>query len=275
RFISFPKAECADVSLRGRPFDGSKYEAELEGLWSETGGRIACLITEPYLGGGGSFHPPHEYQQLLVRFCRAHEIPFILDEVQANFGRTGEMYAFETYGIEPDIVVLGKGMGNGVPVNAAAGRADLFHSLGYGGGSDTWSGHPLGCAAVLATLDCFENFPVLAEAKDTSAALERGLVKLKEIPIVAAVRGEAMVWGIELAAGGAEWPSSRVANECVRRCYLGTPEGEAIHLLGPLSGNVIRVAPPLTTTVAEAEHWTGVMHWLFGEVAKEVAQTSK
>src|SRR4029077_12781988 len=79
-------------------------------------------------------------------------IVFILDEVQSNFGRTGRMYGFETYGIEPDIVVLGKGLGNGVPVAAAVGRKDLFGSLEYGEGSDTWSANPLCCAAVLATL---------------------------------------------------------------------------------------------------------------------------
>ena len=79
-------------------------------------------------------------------FCREHDLVFILDEVQSNFGRTGDLFAFETYGIEPDIVVLGKGLGNGVPVAAAVGRADLFGSLDYGEGSDTWSANPLCCA---------------------------------------------------------------------------------------------------------------------------------
>ena len=94
-------------------------------------------------------------------FCRANDIVFILDEVQANFGRTGAMFAFETYGLEPDIVVLGKGLGNGVPVAAAVGRADLFAALEYGEGSDTWSANPLCCAAVLATLDEFHAQDVL------------------------------------------------------------------------------------------------------------------
>ena len=63
---------------------------------------------------------------MLQAFCRENDIVFILDEVQSNFGRTGDLFAFETYGLEPDVVVLGKGLGNGVPVAAAAGRADLF-----------------------------------------------------------------------------------------------------------------------------------------------------
>ena len=152
RFVSFPKDECNDVTLRDRPFDPSRYRAELEAIKSEHRG-IACLITEPYLGGGGSYHPPAAYLQLLQDFCRANGIVFILDEIQSNFGRTGQMFAFETYGLEPDIVVLGKGLGNGVPAACAAGRTDVFRALGFGEASDTFSANPLCCAAVLATLD--------------------------------------------------------------------------------------------------------------------------
>ena len=147
RFISFPTAECADVSLRGTPFDPTPYRRELEALYAQFGRRLGTLITEPYLGGGGSYHPPREYLQLLQSFCREHDIVFILDEVQANFGRTRDLFAFVTYGLEPDMVVLGKGLGNGVPVAAVVGRADLFGSLDYGEGSDTWSANPLCCAA--------------------------------------------------------------------------------------------------------------------------------
>src|SRR5262249_58653219 len=125
-----------------------------------------------------------------------NDIVFILDEVQSNFGRTGALFAYESYGLEPDIVVLGKGLGNGVPVAAAVGRADLFGSLDYGEGSDTWSANPLCCAAVLATLDEFASRDVLGPMKAASAVIEGGLVRLKELSFVAAVRGErgGMVW---------------------------------------------------------------------------------
>ena len=123
RFIGFPREECMSVARRRQPIDLAPYEAELNQMWDEYGSRICALITEPYLGGGGSFHPQHEYIQLLERFCREHDIVFILDEVQANFGRTGSLFAFTEYGVEPDIVVLGKGLGNGVAVSAAVGRA--------------------------------------------------------------------------------------------------------------------------------------------------------
>src|SRR4029450_6590650 len=117
---------------------------------------------------------PKPYLQMLQTFCRENDLVFILDEVQSNFGRTGDMFAYETYGLGPALVVLGKGLGNGVPVAAAVGRADLFASLDYGEGSDTWSANPLCCAAVLATLDEFGENEVLANARRSSAGVGEG-----------------------------------------------------------------------------------------------------
>ena len=265
KFISFPREECANVARRRQPIDLAPYEAELARMWQQFGDRIACLITEPYLGGGGSYHPQKEYLQLLARFCREHEIVFILDEVQANFGRTGSLFAFVDYGVEPDIVVLGKGLGNGVAVSAAVGRADVLASLNYGEGSDTWSANPLASAAVLATLDEFESSDVLANARQLSQVLERGLLRLTELPAVSQIRGEGVVWGIECAPIG-ETTADAVARACVEACYLGDASGRAIHLLGPLAGKVIRVSPPLVMPPAEAAEYLDVMYDLFAGV---------
>ncbi len=262
RFISFPTKECEDVSKRDAAFDPLPYRKELDALLQQFGRKIGVLITEPYLGGGGSYHPHKAYLQMLQDFCRQNDIVFILDEVQSNFGRTGDMFAFVTYGLEPDIVVLGKGLGNGVPVAAAVGRADLFGFLDYGEGSDTWSANPLCCAAVLSTLDEFAATDVLAATRKSSAIIEAGLLKLKELPFVANVRGEkgGMVWGVEMRdyAGktAADW-----ANAVVLACYR-SDGGDGIHLLGPLAKKVIRIAPPLTITEAEAKSAMELMNRL-------------
>jgi 4-aminobutyrate aminotransferase-like enzyme len=262
RFVTFPTSECRDVSVRDEAFDPAPYQKELDALLHQFGRKIGTLITEPYLGGGGSYHPPKAYLQLLERFCRDNDILFILDEVQSNFGRTGSMFAFETYGIEPDIVVLGKGLGNGIPVAAAVGRTNVFGALDYGEGSDTWSANPICCAAVLATLDEFADRDVLSAMRESSAIIERGLVGLKELPFVANVRGErgGMVWGVETRdhAGrtAAEW-----ANGLVLACYEGDGNaGDGIHLLGPLAKKVVRIAPPLTITPEEATASLELMH---------------
>jgi 4-aminobutyrate aminotransferase-like enzyme len=249
-------AECVDVSLRDRPFDAAPYKKELEAVRQQHGRQLGILITEPYLGGGGSYHPPKAYLQLLQSFCRDNDIIFILDEIQSNFGRTGEMFAFETYGLEPDVVVLGKGLGNGVPVSAAVGRSDLFATLDYGEGSDTWSANPLGCAAILATLDEFAGRDILGPCRRASAIIEDGLVRLKKIPFVAHVRGEkgGMVWGMEMkdhvGRSAADW-----ANAAVLACYRGLPGtgSDGIHLLGPLAKKVLRIAPPLVISPTEAQ----------------------
>jgi 4-aminobutyrate aminotransferase-like enzyme len=277
RFISFPMSECADVSQREQPFNAAAYQQELDALKHQFGRRLSVLITEPYLGGGGSYHPPKAYLQMLQNFCRQNDMVFILDEVQSNFGRTGDLFAFETYGLEPDVVVLGKGLGNGVPVAAAAGPKELLASLDYGEGSDTWSANPLCCAAVLATLDEFAARDVLTPCRRASAIIEAGLVRLQELPFVAHIRGErgGMVWGVEMCdhAGksAADW-----ANAVVLACYLGDG-GDGIHLLGPLAKKVLRIAPPLVISEQEAREAVDLMFRLFASLAKaeQPSQTKK
>jgi 4-aminobutyrate aminotransferase-like enzyme len=270
RFIRFPMEECIDVERRRQPIDLTPFEDELAAMWREHGSRICALITEPYLGGGGSFHPQKEYIQLLERFCREHDILFIFDEVQANFGRTGELFAFSEYGVEPDIVVLGKGLGNGVPVSAAVGRAELFGNMRYGEASDTWSANPLASAAVLATIDEYEHTPVLDHARQLSKVIETGLLRLTELPVVAHIRGEGMVWGVECAAVG-ERSAADVANACIEGCYLGDEAGAAIHLLGALAGKVIRVSPPLVMPLDEAKTYLDVMYEILARVPEGIS----
>ncbi|MFN0055827.1 MAG: aspartate aminotransferase family protein [Planctomycetales bacterium] len=270
RFISFPMAEIDDVSRSDRPIDLTPYRRELETLWSQCGTRLNCLITEPYLGGGGSYHPPASYLQLLQNFCRERDILFILDEVQANYGRTGRMFAFEKYGLEPDFVVLGKGLGNGVPVSAVVGRGDVMASLKYGEASDTWSANPLGCAAVLATLDEFEASDILAHTRALTPVFFEGLCRLKETGLIAKVRGEGLVFGIECAASG-ELTSQQVAAEVVKAAYLGNEDGEGIHLLGPLAGNVVRISPPMVLTQEQALDSLELLFTIVSQLAERLS----
>jgi 4-aminobutyrate aminotransferase-like enzyme len=267
KFIAFPMCEIDDhakvdaINAAGTQpatdcdFNLELYRSELERMWREYGSRLNCLITEPYLGGGGSYHPPLAYHKLLEKFCREHDILLIFDEVQANFGRTGRMYAFEAYGVTPDFVVLGKGLGNGVPVAAVVGRGDVMSSLKYGEASDTWSCNPLACASVLATLDEFEQTDVLEHTRRLTPIFFEGLERLKSTGLVSKVRGEGLVFGIEAKPVG-DLTSREVAVEIVKAAYLGTGEpgelSDGIHLLGPLAGHVIRISPPMTITEEQA-----------------------
>ncbi len=265
KFISFPMEEIIDAGYDPHSIDLAKYRQELDDLWRQFGRKLACLITEPYLGGGGSFHPSAAYHQMLQQFCREHDMLLIFDEVQANFGRTGKMYAFEAYGIEPDMVVLGKGLGNGVPVAAVASRGDIFGAMKYGEASDTWSANPLSCAAVLATLDEFESTDVLSHTRNLTPVFQKGLERLKSTGIVNHVRGEGLVFGFECSAVGA-LTAGEVAAKIVEACYLGR-DNLGIHLLGALAGKVLRVSPPLTITIDEARQSLDLLYELVASLA--------
>jgi 4-aminobutyrate aminotransferase-like enzyme len=129
----------------------------------------------------------------------------------------------------------------------------LVGSLKYGEASDTWSANPLGCAAVLATLDEFESVPVIEHTRALTPVFVAGLNRLKETGLITKVRGEAsgLVFGIECTPRG-KLAAGEIANRIVEACYLGDGS-DGIHLLGPLAGKVIRVSPPLTISRAEAE----------------------
>ena len=244
RFISFPMYEDRPPSF---------YQEELDALARAHPGAIALLITEPYLGAKGSFHPPKWYHKLLEEWCNKHDVAFIFDEVQSCHGRTGEMYALQTYGVQPDLVVLGKGLGNGEPAAAVVGRADLIDALAYGEASDTFSGNPYACAAVCATFDVFKEERIVQNCKKMAKVMRRGLDGLKErFSFVKAIRGEGLVYGIEIS-------DDETANRCVLEAYLGTGKN-GVHFLGPLAGKVLRVSPPLVVTREEIEAAFGLIH---------------
>ena len=240
RWIDFPMV--GDIRDQPTPEQKQQVIAQLANLQKEYTNQISMLVTEPYLGAKGSYHPPDWYLPLLNDWCRRHQVIFILDEVQSCHGRTGEMYATKKYGLTPDLVVCGKGIGNGEPIVAVIGRPDLLAIFDYGEVSDTFSGTPNGCAAILAVLDTFETFPILDNCRLVSKIIQDGLCRLTDtFEFARKVRGEGLVWGLEME-------NEKMANQAVLACYH-----QGLHLMGPLAGNVLRIAPPLIIQPTEAE----------------------
>ncbi|HEO70839.1 MAG TPA: aspartate aminotransferase family protein [Candidatus Hydrogenedentes bacterium] len=243
KLISFPMYEEKPQSF---------YQDELDALAKKYPGKIALLITEPYLGAKGSFHPPKWYHKLLQTWCNKHSVAFIFDEVQACHGRTGNMYAYETYGVQPDLVVLGKGVANGEPAAAVVGRADLIDSLSYGEGSDTFSGNPRACAAVCAAFDVFKEERVVVHARKLGKRMHEALEALRgQFAFIRYVRGEGLVYGVEIE-------NAELANRCVLEAYLGNGK-KGVHLLGPLADKVLRVSPPLVITDSGLDEALGIL----------------
>ena len=184
--------------------------------------------------------PPPEYYATLRDACDRHGTLLILDEVPIGLGRTGTMFAFEHYGIVPDMVVLGKGLGGGVfPMAALIARADLDVARDRALGHYTHEKSSVGCAAALATLDVIEHEDLLARSKSLGErALHRMRALKEKHPLVKDVRGLGLLLGIELAhpdGRPARHEAERVMYECLAR-GLSFKVGQ---------GNVLTLAPPL------------------------------
>ena len=183
---------------------------------------------------------------MLQAWCEKHDIVLIFDEVQACHGRTGNMYAYESYEVQPDLVVLCKGIANGEPAAAVVGRADLIDAMAYGEASDTFSGNPRACAAICAVLDVFEEDGIMDKARAAAKIVGERLCALPDkFPFVKAVRGEGLVYGIEIE-------NAELANRCVLEAYYGIGD-IGVHFLGPLAGKVLRVSPPLVISESEID----------------------
>ena len=140
-----PLGWCKDGPDFDRYFD---FLDEL--IYSNSTGSLAGLIVEPYQGAAGFIFPPDGWLKRLEGWARDRDMLFTIDEVQSSYGRTGQMWGHQHEGLEPDLMVLGKGIGSGCTVSAVVGRKEVFDCLGKGELSSTYGGNPVASAAVSA-----------------------------------------------------------------------------------------------------------------------------
>ena len=224
---------------------------------SNSTGALGGMLVEPYLGAAGFIFPPDGYLSQLEAWCREKDIIFALDEVQSSYGRTGKMWAMEWENLTPDLVAIGKGIGNGIPTSALAGRTEMFEALTAGEMSSTVGGNPISSAAVRAILE------VMDEQKLCENSLKMGKIiktRLEEIRqksrYLGDVRGRGLVMGLELVKDKkTKEPAPDLTRELIIRC---AQNGLLIGAVG-IFGNVIRVAPPLTINESEAHESLDIM----------------
>ncbi|MBI2889489.1 MAG: aspartate aminotransferase family protein [Nitrospirae bacterium] len=157
--------------------------------------RAAAFVVESFQGWGAVFYP-EAYIQEMRRFSRDHGALLIFDEVQAGFGRTGRLFCFEHYGVEPDLVICGKGTSSSVPLSFVLGRGDLIDlDPAY---TSTHGGHPIACAAGLANLEVFERENLVAESARKGKIIEEVLARWKErFPKrIGRFMGKGMLWAV-------------------------------------------------------------------------------
>jgi 4-aminobutyrate aminotransferase-like enzyme len=213
-------------------------------------GSLAGLIVEPYQGAAGFVFPPQGWLARLEQWLRARGLLFALDEVQSSFGRTGKFWAMEWEGLTPDLVCIGKGIGSGVPASAIASRSEVIGTLGPGEMSSTMGGNPLASAAVCAVVDIMRRERLEENARRMGALMKSRFLEMKEkSPYVGEVRGLGLVMGVELVKNK---KTKEPAPDLTRKLIdLAAELGLLIGSVG-VFGNVIRVAPPLVISEAEA-----------------------
>ncbi len=126
--------------------------------------RLSAIIIEPVQGEGGFYQAPRELLTEIRKICDEHGCLFIADEVQTGFARTGKMFAIQHSGIEPDLVAIAKAVAGGFPLAGVIGRQEIMDRLGIGGLGSTYGGHPISCAAAIATLDVIEEERLIERA---------------------------------------------------------------------------------------------------------------
>lgn len=232
--ILFPVNKGAEiVRFSLEDFDG--VEAELNK------GDTCCVIIEGIQGVGGIHEPTSEFLTHLRALCDKNGTVLILDEVQSGFGRTGKFFAHQHAGIEPDIITMAKGMGNGFPVGGIIIHPKFEAKQGMLG--TTFGGNHAACAAVLAVLEILEKEKLIENA----ARIGNYLVdELDEIPKVKEARGRGFMIGIELKGPAAEIRKKLLYDHQI---FTGSSSNK----------NVIRILPPLCLTADEAKRFIAVM----------------
>lgn len=220
-------------------------------LRTQTGpDETAAVIIEPVLGEGGYVPAPAAFLQGLAERCRAHGILFVADEVQTGFGRTGRMFAIEHAGIDPDVLVMAKGIASGFPVSAIGASEELMARWPTGSHGGTYGGNPMGCAAALATIDVMTAPGFLAHAASLGAHLRAGLDELAgHHKAIGENRNLGAMLATELVDADGRPDAPRTAD--VLR-HLLQVEHVVLMSCGPY-GSTLRWIPPLVTTIEQAD----------------------
>ena len=235
----------------GQPEHGAYLAEDLQRAAENYGGStIAACFIEPIAGSTGVLVPPVGYLERLREICDAHGILLVFDEVICGFGRTGKAFAAQSFGVTPDIITMAKALTNGaVPMGAVAVRDEIYQTVvdaspenaiemfhGY-----TYSGHPVACAAGLATLEIFEQENLFERAAELTPYFLDQVFSLQELDIVTDIRGYGLIAGFDIAPGAA--PGARGTRLQKDLFWSG------LHV--KFTGDTGIIAPPL---IAEKEH---------------------
>lgn len=223
---------------------------------------VAAFLIEPVAGEGGFIPAPESFLRGLRDYSRSIGALWIDDEVQAGMGRTGEWFAVDHYGLEPDLVASAKALSSGFPLSAVIGTQEVMDRVKPSMVGTTFGGNPAGCAAALATIDVIESEGLLERARHIGAKLTETLTALQaRLPQIGEVRGLGAMVGVELIEeDGSPHPT---AADAIIEAAL---EDGMIGLSCGTYGNVMRLLPPLNLSDAELEEGAAILTRAFEKV---------
>jgi acetylornithine/N-succinyldiaminopimelate aminotransferase len=230
-------------------------EEDLQKITTKTAG----IILETIQGGAGFIQPHNGFLKKVRERCNEVGAIMILDEIQPGFGRTGKLFGFQNYDVVPDVVIMGKGMGGGMPVGAFTASPAMMDLLSHDpklGHITTFGGHPVIAAACLATLQEITETDIMAQALKKEKLFRSLLVH----PLIQEVRGE----GLMLAA---MTKSADITDKVILKCH----ERGLILFWLLFEGKAIRITPPLTISENEIREGCGIIIEVMNEIIKEIA----
>ena len=218
--------------------------------------RTYAIIVEAVQGEGGVFPAEQQFLQGIRDLCSKHDIMMICDEVQCGMGRTGKMFAYEHYGIKPDIVTMAKGIGSGIPVGAIATTKEIGKAFVPGDHGTTFGGNPLACTAVAKSIELMEKRQLLAHVKETGDYLGQKLQELVETcPVAREVRGLGLLRGLVCSA-----PVGEICSRALEQGLIVLSAGT----------DVVRFVPPLIIEKEHVDEMTAVLRLVLQSVSAAV-----
>jgi 4-aminobutyrate aminotransferase len=212
----------------------------------QTSENVALFIAEPIMGEGGIIVPPAGYFKVVKEILKHYGILFVADEVQSGFGRTGKMFATEHYEVEPDIVVMAKGIADGFPLSCFIAPDEIADSFQVGDHLSTFGGNPVSCAAALASIRYLEREKVPEGAKRKGEILRAELKKVRPGKVkIGEIRGSGLMIGVELVR---DTESRTPAPQEASNIRGALREKGVLIGVGGTFGNILRIQPPLVIT---------------------------
>ena len=224
---------------------------------------VAGIIVETIQSDGGDIVPPPTFLPMLADLCQRYGIYLVVDDVKVGMGRTGRMFSPEHFGATPDVLVLGKALGNGIPLSAVVARKEILDA-GVGLAIFTTAGNPLSCAAGLATIEAIEQEGMIENAARVGAYLHQRLRALQaKHPLIGDVRGMGLMQGVELVRD--RQTKAPAAREAAKVVYRAFELGLLIFYVGMFS-NVLEITPPLILSEAEVDEGVAILDQALSEV---------